>query len=378
MRIVLALDSFKGMMSAPEACRQAAAGFRNAHPDWEIVELPMADGGEGTAAALAESANGTMVEVENVAGPLPGQRVTAQYAWLAHSRTAVVEMAAASGLPLLRDDQKDPMVTTTYGTGELIRHALDRGAERILLTLGGSATVDGGTGCAAALGWRFLDANGDALRPCGGNLAKIAAVHPPEGLELPPVEALCDVTNPLCGPNGAAAVYGPQKGANPEMVKALDCGLRTIADRVREQLGVDVADVPGAGAAGGFGAGAVAFLGATLVRGIEAVSTACDLEAALADADWVVTGEGRFDGQSMQGKVVAGVRDAAQRNGVPTAVLAGCVHHGPEDPKDVGLRFVCATGDLDPEAGPLPQQAARNLRRAAQELADDLQEASAR
>lgn len=372
MRIVVALDSFKGMMSARRACREAAAGVRAVCPDAEVVELPMADGGEGTAAALAASCDGEMVAVPGAQGPLPEMRVDVQYAWLHESRTAVVEMAAASGLPLLRGDQKNPLLTSTFGTGEVIRHALARGCRHLMLTLGGSATVDGGTGCAAALGWRFLGASGEVLRPCGASLADIATILKPDSLALPSVEVLCDVTNPLCGPNGAAAVYGPQKGATPVMVEQLDGGLRNLAERIRDSLGVAVADMPGAGAAGGFGAGAVAFLGGTLVSGIEAVSRAAGLREVLDGCDWVITGEGRFDSQSMQGKVVDGVLAAARRAGVRVAVLAGLVEADAEETRRAGIEEVRATGELDPAAGSLPEQAARNLRTTAQRLARDL------
>lgn len=371
MRIAVALDSFKGMMSAPQACREAAEGIRAALPDAEVIEVPMADGGEGTAAALAASRNGEMVTAPGVRGPLPDMRVDASYAWLPDSAAAVVEMAAASGLTLLREDRKNPRRTSTYGTGEVILNALGRGCRHLMLTLGGSATVDGGMGCAAAIGWRFLDANGNNVQPGGGNLTKVDRIVPPTSLVLPSVEVLCDVTNPLCGENGAAAVYGPQKGATPGMVRELDEGLAHFAERIRACLGIEVANVPGAGAAGGFGAGAIAFLGGELVRGIEAVARACRLSEALRGCDWVVTGEGRFDSQSLQGKVVDGVRAEAERQGARVAVLAGRVEMPEADAEAAGIHRLRATGELNPSAGSLPKQAANNLRATAQHLANE-------
>jgi len=312
MRILVALDSFKGTLSATSACELVAAALVEGRPSWQVSVLPMADGGEGTADALAAACDGRLIAVENVVGPLPDMRVTAQFAWLPGARTAVVEMARASGLPHLTERQRNPMLTTTYGTGQLLDAAVRRGAERVLLTLGGSATVDGGTGAARALGWRFLDERGRGVPAGGRGLERIRRIEPPaSGSAAPEVQALCDVDNPLCGPRGAAAVYGPQKGATPQMVTVLEAGLRNLASCVRRDLGRDVLDLPGAGAAGGFGAGAVAFFGARLAPGVEAVAEACGLRQALRGVDWVVTGEGRLDEQSLQGKVVCGVRNAA-------------------------------------------------------------------
>ena len=329
MRILIALDSFKGTLSASAACDIVAAVIHESHPGWLISVLPMADGGEGTADALVAACRGEWCACDGILSPLPSRRIRASFGWLPDTRTAVVEMARASGLPLLQECERDPWVTTTYGTGQLLREALDRGAREILLTLGGSATNDGGTGTARALGWRFLDDHGRDVPEGGGGLSRIRRILPPACLpnERALIKALCDVDNPLCGPNGAAAVYGPQKGASPSMVDKLDAGLRNLAECVRRDLGKDVLDLPGAGAAGGFGAGAVAFLGADLVPGVVAVADACGLRQAVQRVDWVITGEGRFDEQSLQGKVVCGVRDYAdpKRTGVRVAVLAGRV-----------------------------------------------------
>lgn len=338
MRVVVALDSFKGSLTAEAACRTAADALARVLPGAEVACIPMADGGEGTAEALAAACGGRLVSAPGVSGPLPGQRVDAAYGWLPDGPAAVVEMARASGLPLVPPDRRDPRITSTRGTGELIADALRRGPRRLILTLGGSATNDGGTGAAAALGWRFLDAGGHPLPDGGGALCRLARIVPPAA-PFPPVvvEALCDVTNPLCGPSGAAAVYGPQKGATPEMVPELDAGLQTLARRIEEDLGAAVADLPGAGAAGGFGAGAVAFLGARLVLGVDTVARVAGLDTALTGADWVVTGEGRFDASSLQGKVVSGVLRRARAAGVRVALLAGTLGMDPELWRGAGI-----------------------------------------
>ena len=349
MTIVLAFDAFKGSLSAPDICRIAAAALDR--PGVSLRIVPMADGGEGTLEALISARHGTMITVPDVAGPLPGQRLAACYAWLPGERTAMVEMARASGLTLVPESRRNPLITTTRGTGELLADALRRGAERLFLTLGGSATNDGGVGAAAALGWRFLDARGRNVPDGGGNLRRIARILPPESGRLDlPVEVLCDVDNPLCGPRGAAAVYGPQKGATPAMVRELDRGLAHLAELVRQTLGRDIRAMPGAGAAGGFGAGAVAFFGGRLVPGSEAVADAVHLGEALAGADWVVTGEGSLDEQSLRGKVVSQVLRQARERGVAVAVLAGRVSLSPAACRDAGMAVVeaCSPPGMPP------------------------------
>jgi len=329
MKIVVAMDSFKSSVTAMRACDIVAEAVRTQLPDAIVVTKPMADGGEGTAVTLMAAAGGQWVEVE-VMGPLPEMRVNAGFVWLPKTRTAVVEMATASGLPLLRPDQYNPLKTTTYGTGQLIQAAIDRGAEQILLAIGGSATVDGGVGAAMALGWRFLDTGGGETGLGGGHLAEIDQILPPAQGIAAAVKVLCDVDNPLCGEHGAACVYGPQKGATPEMVEVLDANLAHLAERIKNQLGLNIRDLPGAGAAGGLAAGAVAFLDGRLVSGVDEVIVQNHLKEELADADWVITGEGRFDTQSLRGKVVSGVAGAAREAGAKVAVLAGQVLLSPE------------------------------------------------
>lgn len=346
MRVVLAPDSFKGSLSAAEFCRittEALAGEPHIHA---VTATPLADGGEGTAAALLAARPGHWVP-RRVHGPLPGQGVAAGFAWWPDTREALVELAAAAGLTLIPPERRDPLRTTTRGVGELLRAAADQGARRILLALGGSGTVDGGTGAAAALGWRFKNAAGRILPEGGAALAELARIVPPEGPPLPPVEVLCDVDNPLYGPEGAAAVYGPQKGADAVAVARLDAGLRRLAAVVRAQMGVDIGALPGAGAAGGMGAGALAFLGGRLVSGVETIMALSGLPEALKQADWVLTGEGSFDAQSLRGKAVSGVVRAARAAGVRVAVLAGRVTLAPGEWRAAGVDHADAITPAD-------------------------------
>lgn len=321
MKVVLAFDSFKGNLSAREVCEIVREGIRSVRPDIETVLLPMADGGEGTAEALMAALGGEWIPL-TVTGPLPPMQVEAGFAWLPEEKIAVVEMATASGLPLLKPEERNPMRTTTFGTGELIKAAVEKGAEKILLTVGGSATVDGGVGAAEALGWKFLE-SGEIVPPEGRGRSPSGPRTPRRC--VPAMEVLCDVTNPLCGLNGAARIYGPQKGATPEMVEVLEGRLAVLADAVKEQLGKDIKDLPGTGAAGGLAFGAVAFMNGKLVPGIDTVMETVGLTDALSGAAWVLTGEGRFDSQSLQGKVVDGVARLAADVGVKTGVIAGCV-----------------------------------------------------
>ena len=349
MRVVIASDSFKESLSAEGVCQAIARGVLDAVPDAEVAVCPMADGGEGTVDALVAATGGSAIATE-VCGPL-GEPVRATWGMLGTqsedgatgpsqedgpSAAAVIEMAAASGLPLVPPDQRDPTLTTTYGTGQLVAAALDQGARRIILGIGGSATNDGGAGCAQALGVRFVDADGKALPQelSGGVLKRVHAIDiAGRDGRLADCEVLvaCDVDNPLCGPRGAAAVYAPQKGASPERVAQLDDALAHLADVIERDLGCDVRNLPGAGAAGGLGAGLVAFLDATLRPGIEIVTDVVGLADRLAGADLVITGEGRLDAQSMMGKVVYGVGNAAARANVPVVAICGSIGDGADD-----------------------------------------------
>jgi len=347
MKIVIAMDSFKGTVKAHEACVIVSDVISNILSDVIIVIKPMADGGEGTARAMIEAANGLWIP-HIAMGPLREMRVEAGFAWFA-DRTALVEMATVSGLELLKSEQYNPLKTTTYGTGQLIKAAVLHGASKILLAVGGSATVDGGVGAAMALGFKFLDYHKNPVPLGGGGLDKIATIIRPEPSLLlnrdgkpVEVEVLCDVDNPLCGEHGAAEVYAPQKGATPQMVKQLERGLAHLAKLVREQLGREIENIPGAGAAGGLAAGAVAFMDATIVSGIETVMARSNLREELESADWVITGEGSFDRQSLSGKVISGILKMARRTNTRVAVIAGQVKIPEAEYKKLGITAAIA------------------------------------
>ncbi len=338
MNILVACDSFKGSLSASQVCSVVASTMRAARPDWELKCQPLADGGEGTAEILVSTSSGCWVEVQDITGPLQSMTIKASFAWLPETATAIVEMARASGLALVPADQRNPLLTTTFGTGQLLASALDRGAREVLLTLGGSATVDGGTGAARALGWRFLDARGNEVPLGGRGLLDIRRLVLPSR-PMPVISVLCDVTNPLTGPQGAARVFSPQKGATPEQTDMLESGLENLARVIETQLGIRVQDIPGGGAAGGFGAGAVAFFGGCLHSGVAAVMEKVDFEKQVRWADWVITGEGCLDRTSLQGKVVSGVLEIARRWRVPVAVLAGQIRLTPDELSRAGINL---------------------------------------
>ena len=324
MKIVIAPDSYKESLSALEVAQAVEAGFRQVFPDADYVLVPVADGGEGTVDAMV-AATGGRKETVTVSGPL-GEPVEAFYGLTGDGDTAVIEMAAASGLALVPPDRRNPLLTNSRGTGELIRAALDAGARRFILGIGGSATNDGGAGMVQALGARLLDLEGRELDGSGGDLARleridVSALDP--RLAECRIEVACDVDNPLTGARGASAVFGPQKGATPEMVQALDANLARLARIVGRDLGVAVDTVPGAGAAGGMGAAMLAFFGATLKPGIEIVTAAVDLDTHVRDADLVITGEGRIDFQTVHGKTPIGVARVAKRHGKPVIGIAG-------------------------------------------------------
>lgn len=322
-KYVVIPDSFKGCLSSGEICDILAREIRRRDPEARVCALPVADGGEGTVDAFLGALGG-----EKIAVPCRdpyGRPLTAHYGLFPDGKTAVIEMAAAAGLPLVGEDRR-VADTTTYGVGQLIVHALKRGAERILLGLGGSATNDGGCGAAAALGVEFLDAEGKAFVPVGGTLRRIAHIRVDgllPALRQAEVIAMCDIDNPLCGESGAAAVFSPQKGADAATVRMLDEGLAHLAAVIEKDLGRSLLALPGGGAAGGFGAGSVAFLGARLQMGIEAVLDLTDFDRLAAGAYLVITGEGRLDSQSLRGKVVVGVARRARALGVPVVALVG-------------------------------------------------------
>lgn len=324
MKIVIAPDSFKDSLSAQGVADAIAAGLGEVWPDAQLIKCPMADGGEGTVESVLAACNGGWRRTR-VQGPL-GVAVEARWGWLADSRTAIIEMAEASGLQLVPPGQRDACSSSTYGTGELIRAALDEGAGRVILAIGGSATNDGGAGAMQALGVGLLDENGQPLAPGGLALAKLARIDLSEmdpRLARVSFEIAADVDNPLCGPHGASAIFGPQKGASPEQVQQLDQALGHFAEHCAQVLNKDVRDEPGSGAAGGLGFAAKAFLGAQFRTGVDVVAGLTGLAEEINGADLVITGEGRFDAQTLRGKTPFGVARLARQQGVPAVVIAG-------------------------------------------------------
>lgn len=340
---ILVPDSFKGTMSSREVCGILREELQKRMPEAEILSLPVADGGEGSVDAFLEAVGGRRVCVP-CTGP-DGAPMEGFFGLLGDGTTAVVEMAAAAGLPLL-EGRLDVEGATTYGVGELILSAVEAGARKVILGLGGSATNDGGCGCAAALGVRFLDTTRETFVPVGRTLGRIAHVdrtHLASALAGVELITMCDIDNPLCGPTGAAAVFGPQKGADGPAVERLDRGLRHLAEVVRADLGVEILDLPGAGAAGGMGGGMAAFLGSRLQMGIDAVLDTADFDALLPGTRAVITGEGRIDGQSLRGKVVVGVARRAKRAGVPVIAVVGDIATGAAAAYEEGVTAMFST-----------------------------------
>lgn len=326
MKIVIAPDSYKESLTAQEAAEAMKAGFREIFPAAAYVLVPVADGGEGTVDAVTAATGGRRVTV-TAQGPL-GEPVEAFYGLTGDGATAVIEMAAADGLALVPPKCRNPLHTSSVGTGQLIRAALDAGARKLLLGIGGSATNDGGAGMLQALGARLLDAQGMDIAPTGEGLGRLASIDL-SGLDArlreTVIDVACDVDNPLCGPRGASAVFGPQKGATPEMVELLDANLRRFAAIARRDADADMENVPGAGAAGGMGGALHAFLRGRLRPGVDIVTEVVGLEELLRDADLVVTGEGRIDGQTAHGKTPVGVARVAKRHGRPVVAIGGCL-----------------------------------------------------
>lgn len=373
MKIVIAPDSFKECLTAAKVAQAIETGLKQVLPNAECVKVPVADGGEGTLQSLVDATRGRLIEVP-VTGPM-GETVQACFGLLGDGETAVIEMARASGIELVPADQRNPLVSTTRGTGDLILSALDHGIKRMIVGIGGSATNDGGAGMMQALGVRLLDSTGEEL-PCGGAaLSKLCNIDTREmDKRLQTIEfiAACDVDNPLTGTNGASAVFGPQKGASPEMVEQLDQALKHYARILERDLGKDVEQQPGAGAAGGMGAALLAFLDAELKPGIDIVMEAVDLAGNMTGADLVITGEGRIDGQTAQGKTPVGVARIAKQFNLPVIALAGSAGSGVEA---VYERGIDALFPIVHGAVPLSEALAKgeeNLIRAARNLASTL------
>lgn len=369
MKLVIAPDSWKESLSALEVATAIEDGFREIWPDAEYVKIPVADGGEGTVDAMVAATSGERVVVE-VTGPL-GTRISSFYGISGDKQSAFIEMAAASGLELVPASARNPLKTTSWGTGELIRHALDAGVNHIIIGIGGSATNDGGAGMVQALGATLLNEQGQPLGYGGGELATLKQIDlsglDPRLAECR-IEVACDVTNPLTGPEGATAVFGPQKGATAEMVTALDNALGHYAKIIARDLDIDVLSLAGGGAAGGMGAALYAFCGATLRQGIEIVTDALRLDEQVADADIVITGEGRIDSQTIHGKVPVGVAKVAKRYSKPVIGIAGSltadvgvVHQHGIDAVFSVLYSICTLEDALGNAQANLRMAARNI-----------------
>ena len=340
MKVIIAPGSFKGSLSAGEVSQSIGEGFREVIEDAEITILPMADGGEGTVEAIVEGSGGRYVDVP-VRDPL-GRPIKGKYG-VVGEEVAVIEMAMASGLMLLEEHELNPLITTTYGTGEMIRSALESGFKKIYVGLGGSATNDGGLGMAQALGYSFLDHEGNELGFGGlslGEIDRIDSTNKHHLLESAEIIVLSDVTNPLCGINGASHVYGPQKGATEEMILELDRNLKAFSNKLREQLDVDIEMIVGSGAAGGLGGGMIAFCNASIEPGVERVMDILDLDTLLEDADLVITGEGKIDSQSIYGKVPVGVAKRAKKHGKPVIVISGSKDDNIDQVYDAGIDLV--------------------------------------
>lgn len=338
MNIVIAPDSFKECLSSQMVARAIAEGVKSVCPDCNISCIPVADGGEGTVDALVEATKGQILQVDSVDALL--RPIRSFIGILGDEKTAVIEIAAASGLGLIHHSERNPLITSTYGTGILIRNALERGFQNIIIGIGGSATNDGGMGMASALGYKFLDKKGKEVSHGGGNLRNIYNIDNsrviPE-LKNASLTVACDVTNPLCGPQGASAVFGPQKGATPEMVDELDSGLQHFAGIIKDTLGKDILDIPGSGAAGGLGGGLLAFTPSTLKPGFEIVKEITKLEQRIREADLVFTGEGKIDFQTQFGKTPYGVARIAKEYQKPVVVLAGTIGEGADVLMNLGV-----------------------------------------
>lgn len=344
MHFLICMDSWKGSLDALEACKAVGRGIQAVLPDSRVSYFPLADGGEGTLERMVAAGKGE-VQTSTVTGPFPGEQVEASWLYQPNEKRAFIEMAVCAGLPLLTPEQRDPMRTTTRGVGELMQKAVEKGATSITLAVGGSATVDGGCGMASALGWQFLDEEGSEIPDGGGALRSLKSIIAPETAFPAEVRVMCDVTNLLLGPKGSSPVFGPQKGAFPEQVLELEKGLTRLSDRWRTDIGKDVREIEGGGAAGGIAAGAVAFFGAELVPGAEEVIRLVGMDQALDGADAVITGEGRLDGQSLDGKVVSAVLLHAGQHQVPVSVIAGSCTLSEEECQAHQIQFALSANE---------------------------------
>jgi glycerate 2-kinase len=371
MNILIAMDSLKGSLSSIEANKVMAQGLLQVESNWTIQTVPVADGGEGTVEALVNATDGEFIEAV-VTGPL-GKPVRSTYGILGNKVTAVIEVAEACGLPLLTKEQLNPLNTTTYGVGELIKDALEKGCSEFIIGLGGSATNDAGVGMLQALGYQFFNHDG-ALIGFGGaelkSIAKVDARNVSDKVKAANFQVACDVNNPLYGPNGAAFIYGPQKGATPDMVEELDNGLRHFAGVTLKQSGIDLQQISGAGAAGGLGAAFAGFLNGKLESGVELVLEQIQLEKKLKGVDFVITGEGKLDGQTSMGKAPAGIAREAAKHSIPVIALAGDISEGSPSLYESGITayFTIVSGPITLEEAMNPEVTLKNLRRTAEQI----------
>ncbi|WP_346707399.1 glycerate kinase [Massilistercora timonensis] len=371
MKVVVAIDSFKGSLSSAEAGNAVKAGVLSAIPDARVIVKPLADGGEGTTDALIEGLGGTRIDLE-VTGPM-GTPVSAYYGYIPDQKTAVIEMASAAGITLVPDTEKNPLAATTYGVGEMILDAIRRGCRKFIIGIGGSATNDGGLGMLKALGFSFLDENGNDVGEGAQALSKIETISA-EGAD--PLladcqfQVACDVTNPLCGPNGATYIYGPQKGVTKDLLLPIDQGMAHYAKITEQATGTRYLEAPGAGAAGGLGFAFLSYLKAALVPGIDLILNAIRLEEELSDADVVVTGEGRLDHQTAMGKAPVGVARLAKKYHATVLAFAGSVTKDASACNDAGIDafFPVVRGVTTLEEAMNPQNARENLRATAEQV----------
>lgn len=348
-KVVLIPDSFKGTLSSTQICDIIGGRVKAHYPDCKIVSIPVADGGEGSVDCFLAALGGEKVYV-TAKNPY-FEDITSFYGIIDNGNTAVIEMAAAAGLPLV-EDRKNPRRTTTYGVGQLILDAAGRGVKKIVVGLGGSSTNDGGCGAAAAIGIKFFKENGEEFIPTGGTTHEIARIDisgKAKALEGIEIVTMCDIDNPMYGPTGAAHVFGPQKGADPEMVNFLDEGIKHLSEVIKKDLDQDLSTLPGTGAAGAMGAGMIAFFGSKLQMGIETVLDTVNFSSAISDADMIFTGEGKIDSQSLRGKVVIGVAKRAAKQNIPVTVIAGGADNGIDEAYNLGVTSIFSINRL-PEA----------------------------
>lgn len=343
MKFLFASDSFKGTLSSERIIELLTQVAKNVFPECEALGVPIADGGEGTVEALISVAKGNK-QIAQVHGPL--MELTESYYGIIHEDTVIIEMATASGLTMIPGSRRNPLNTTTYGTGELIKQALDAGYKKIFIAIGGSATNDGGMGAMSALGIRFLDGDGNSLQGTGAKLGNVADIdvsglHP--GVIEAEITVMCDVNNPLTGPEGATYTFGKQKGGTPEMLDQMEEGMKHYANVIKDKFGIDVNEISGAGAAGGLGAALCVFLQAKMVSGIETVLDLIDFDFLLKDVDMVITGEGRIDWQSAYGKVPSGVGKRCKEKGIPALAIVGGIGNGADKIYDFGVESIIST-----------------------------------